>query len=325
MRKLNNIAVFAVSIILSSMMSAQNGEGVSDDLGRIELTAYVSDQVEFLDQISRNDLQRKLALAVNRHGNGGSIDNARFIITPNVNVLSKNVQASSPPRVSVVLDVGIFVGDGITGTKFSSGSIQVKGVGANETKAYLNAFKQLKPENKEFGRIITMAKPKILEYYNTRCDFILNEAEVAAAQNNFNLALLNLTTVPEVSRECYDRASERVATYYKRKIDSECETYLNHAKNIWNGDQSYEGATRAATILSSIDPSASCYREAILFSEEIGNRIRQIDDRQWKFEMRQQELDAEVEKASLSNTKELLKEFYANQPQTVMYNVRGWW
>ena len=68
----------------------------------------------------------------------------------------------------VVLDIGLYVGDGVSVTKFSSGSLTAKGVGSNEAKAYINAFKQIRPENKDFKAVIDAAKPKILEYHQHR-------------------------------------------------------------------------------------------------------------------------------------------------------------
>ena len=205
-----------VGLLLALLpLQAQNDFGTSDDLGRIQLTSYVSNQIENLPIVARNNLQSKLARAVNKYGLGGSTNNARFIITPNVSVLEKNVLATAPPRVVVVLDIGLFVGDGVSGTKFSSGSITAKGVGSNETKAYINAFKQLRPENKEFKSVIEAAKPKILEYYNTNCDFIVAEAQNQAAQNNFDMALLNLTTVPQVSKDCYSKVSALILSFSK--------------------------------------------------------------------------------------------------------------
>ena len=315
-----------VGLLLALLpLQAQNDFGTSDDLGRIQLTSYVSNQIENLPIVARNNLQSKLARAVNKYGLGGSTNNARFIITPNISVLEKNVLATAPPRVVVVLDIGLFVGDGVSGTKFSSGSITAKGVGSNETKAYINAFKQLRPENKEFKNVIEAAKPKILEYYNTNCDFIVAEAQNQAAQNNFDMALLNLTTVPQVSKDCYSKVSALIPEYYQKKIDTECNLKLNNARNVWNTDQNLDGADKAGIILSSIDPNASCYRDAVRLSNDIGKRVKDLTDREWKYILNQQKLDAQVEKASLDTAQKVLTTYFENQPQTLNYNVRGWW
>ena len=318
---------FALVAMLSVTRVAfsQNTLSSYDDLGRLELTSYVSDQIEYLPVVARNNLQSKLARAVNQYGLGGSTSNGRFIITPNVSVLSKNVIASAPASIAVVLDIGLFVGDGVSGTKFSSGSITAKGVGRTEAKAYINAFKQISPENKEFKRIIEQAKPKILEYYNTRCDFILNEAKVAAAQNKFDLALLHLTTIPEVSKDCYTQASALIPELYNQKIDNECLQKVNEARNAWSTDPSSAGAAVAGKILASINPNASCYKDAVKLSKEIGNRMYELTDRKWDYILKQQELNAEVQKASLETTRELMNAYFSNQPQTIMYNVHGWW
>lgn len=304
---------------------AQNSLSSYDDMQRIELTSYVSDQVENLPLVARNNLQSKLAQSVNKYGLGGSSANGRFIITPNVSVLSKNVVGTAPVRIAVVLDIGLFVGDGVSGTKFSSGSITAKGVGSNETKAYINAFKQLNPNNAMFKQVIEQAKPKILEYYNTRCDFIINDAKVAAAQNRYDLALQNLTTIPEISKDCYAEASALIPEFFSKKINVECTQLVNQAQNIWAANPTTEGANEAGELLSRINPAAACYGDAVKLSKAIGKRMQELNDRGWKYILKQQELDADVQKASLETTRELLSAYFSNQPQAVTYNVRGWW
>ena len=70
------------------------------------------------------------------------------------------------------------------GIKFASFSATVKGVGENETKAYMSALKNLKTNDPNYQDFIEKAKNKIVEYYNSKCDFIIKEAKALAVKVN---------------------------------------------------------------------------------------------------------------------------------------------
>ena len=116
----------------------------SEDMGRIVLAAYVPQQVDKMSDAARTMLTNKLSQIVAANGFGGSTMNERFIITANLVTLTKDLTATAPPMTALGLEVTFYIGDGIEGTKFASKSVQVKGVGTNETKAYIEAIKQIK-------------------------------------------------------------------------------------------------------------------------------------------------------------------------------------
>ena len=84
---------------------------------------------------------------------------------------------------SYTLAVTFYIGDGIDGLKYASYTSTVKGVGENTNKAYASALKNIKANDPNFSTFIQKGKTKIIEYYNSRCDFILKEANTLAAQN----------------------------------------------------------------------------------------------------------------------------------------------
>lgn len=321
MRNLNRIiAVISLSLI-GHFSNAQEDMAVLNDFDRIGIAPYVSEQVEYLPAGARSNLQSKLGQIITANGFGNSSYNTRFILTPNIQVANKNVVAGAPPRVAVTLDVHLFVGDGFEGTKFGSTTVTVKGVGSNENKAYINALQQLRAQTPEINRLISSAKQRILDYYNTQCDFILKEAEVAAAQNNYDRALYILTGVPSINNQCYQRATALIGPVYQQKIDRDCRVSLQNARNIWNTRQDYEGAMSAVQYLAAIEPSSGCFGDAQRMSNEIGQRVREIDDREWTFVLKDQDLQAR----KIDAARAVGVAYGENQPQNMTYNLRGWW
>ena len=231
------LCVFCFSIIGIS----QNSVGKSDDAARIALTAYVPDQIEGITPAVRANLANKLSQIASANGLAGSL-NSRFIITTNISVLTKDITSTAPPMHAYTVEVTLYIGDGIDGTLFSSQSVTLKGVGVNETKAYISALNGLKTKDPVYQTFIEKGKNKIMEYYNSKCDFILKDAQTCASQNKFEEAISKLTAVPEVFKACYDKAMDAVAPIYQKQIDRECKQRLMEATTAWNASQDLSSA-----------------------------------------------------------------------------------
>jgi hypothetical protein len=322
MRKL---AILTTLFALNIVLFAQNKQGKSDDAGRIALASVVSDQIEGLTPSAQSNLQNKLNQIATKSGMGGSSINNRFIITANVVVLTKDITATAPPMQSYALEVTLYIGDGIEGTLFSSTSVTLKGVGETETKAYASALKNLKVADPQYQSFIELGKNKIIEYYNDRCDFILKEAQMLASQNQFAAAIAKLVGVPEVCKECFEKAMDAVGPIHQQEIDRQCKSSLAEAQNIWNAGQDVNAANSAAYYLGGIDPNAACFADAQNFSKQIAKRIKELDQREWEFEMKQQQDDVDIQKAIIKAARDIGVAYGNNQPRNVTYNYRGWW
>lgn len=320
MKKINQkiaVAIFAL-ITLSSSCFAQ---AKSEDMGRIVLAAYVPQQVDKMSDAARTMLTNKLSQIVTANGMGGSAMNERFIITANLVTLTKDLTATAPPMTALGLEVTFYIGDGIEGTKFASKSVQVKGVGTNETKAYIEAIKQIKTNDPSYAAFIEEGKQKIIKYYETKCDFIIKDAKSLAGQNQLEEAIYKLSSVPDVCKTCYDKCLAAIAPIYKQKIDRDCKLKLAEATNTWNASQGYDAAASAGAILAGIEPQASCYPEAKALSAKIQKRVLEVDKREWNYVMKEQQQTSELIKAY----RDVGVAYGNGQPKSVTYNVNGWW
>lgn len=319
--------IFATLLFLgiNFNFSAQNSEEKSDDFSRIAIVPYVADQVENVPLSAKNNLQSKMAQILTANGIAGSTNfDSQFIITPNVSVLSKNVVSGAPPKVAIVLEVAFYIGDGISGVKFGSSAINVKGVGQNENKAYISAFKNIRSNNKQIKNLIDTSKKRILAHYNDGCDFIMKEAESLANQNKFDEALYNLTSVPVVSKECFNKAQTQIAIIYKQKMNRDCDMLLTMAMNAWNAGQDYDSAEKAGFYLNQIEPDSKCYSKVKNLANDIQKGVRETSDREWDFLENQQKNSAEIEKNRLITSREIALAYANNQPERI-YNIKGWW
>ena len=310
--------------VYSLLTYSQNNLGKADDAARIVLNTFIPDQVEGLTESAKANLSNKLSQIATKAGMGGSASNPRFLITANVVVLTKDITPTAPPMHAYTLEITFYIGDGIAGTKFASTSLTAKGVGETETKAYNAALKNLKVADPKYQTFIEDGKNKIIQYYNSKCDFILKEAEMLTSKNDYDSAIATLTAIPEVCKECYDKAMNAIGPIYKQQIDRQCKLDFAEAKNAWNVSQDASAAEQASIYLAKIDPNSSCYNDAQTFSNTIAKRINDLDKREWNFKMKQQQDNVDLQKATIKAARDIGVAYGNNQPK-VVYNVRGWW
>ncbi|WP_396209626.1 hypothetical protein [Flavobacterium sp.] len=323
---MKKIYILLLLITYSNVGFSQNNLGSSNDEARISLLAVFPQQVSKISEEAKAVLINKMNLITSKYGIGGSTAKQRFIITANVIELTKDITPTTPAIYTYNLQLTLYIGDGIAGTLFSSLPISLKGSGKSEAKAYIMALKGLDTNDPKYGAFIEEGKTKIIKYYNSKCDFLLKEAEMLTSKNEFDAAIATLTAIPEVCKDCYDRAMSAVAPIYKQQIDRQCKASLMEAKNAWNQSQDASGASAASNYLGQIDPNASCYSEAIALSNSIAKRIKELDQREWNFQMKQQQDDVDIQKATIKAARDI-GVAYGNGPKAnvVQYNVYGWW
>jgi hypothetical protein len=246
---------------------AQNNLGKSDDLARISIGAYIPEQAKTIPAEAKSLLNNKLNQITANRGLGGNSSTTRFIITANVNVISKDITPTAPPQHSLNLEVTYYIGDGVDGTLFATYSKSYLGIERSETKAYIDALSQIRPSDKGFNDFIEEGKTKIVEYYNTKCDFIIKDAQTAAGQKDFDGAIYKLMSVPDVCKDCYAKCMNAVPIIFRQKLEHECQVMIARAKTLIAQNQ-YD---QAAETLSPILPDVSCYPTADQMMREIND------------------------------------------------------
>ncbi|MDD7888112.1 hypothetical protein [Flavivirga sp. 57AJ16] len=310
MKKIIYIALFLVS---SFMVAQQNDNGIT-------LGAYIPEQAEGIPSYAQSMLKNKLGRIITENGISDNVYNSRFIITPNITVLSKNITGTAPTMVALTLDLTLYIGDGVAGNLFSSQSLQLKGVGTNETKAYMSALKMVKPKNPQIQSFISKGKAKIIDYYNTNCGLMVNKSQTLEAQNQFEEALFVLTSVPEAST-CFNTVKSKIRSLYTKAINRDCTIKLNEASAIWAANQDINAANEAGLLLSSIEPSASCFGQVKTLYSKIAVRVKELGDRDWNYALKVLEVKADTIQAA----RDVGIAYGENQPESMTYNVRGWY
>jgi hypothetical protein len=353
-----------LALLLISISTLQAySQAKLDDFGRVVLISHLPDNIN-LPAEAKGQLLNKLNQIASSNGMGGSQVNPRFIITASVNIGTKDIIAGPPQMIAQNIDLNLFIGDAITNTVFSNTILSLKGVGTNENKALIEAFKNINPRSKDLTTFIEEGKTKIVSYYTTQCDFIIKDAFVLVKQEKYDEAIYHLSLVPDVCKECYFKCLDTLARVYQQKIDADCKVKFNEAKVTWTAAQTPAGAEKAGDILSSINPMASCQAEVTVFINAIDAKLKADEKARWQFKMkqyadkiaaqkeqvriaeekgkrddiyrekqsqrdaiaqeRQSNRNFELDKIRVNSYREIAVEQARNQPKTVTYNNIYW-
>ena len=253
-------------LFITATVTAQNTRGKANDAGRIVLNTFIED-LEGVPAGALKMLKTKITQMAAKNGMGGSESFPRFVMSADIDILTQDITPTAPPKTALTLGVTLYIGDGIEGTVFATEYIELKGIGNNETKAYIQSFRALSPRNKKFNEFIETGKKKIIEYYNSRCDFILKEANTLADQKDFDESISKLVEVPEVCKDCYDKAMDLSTTIFKRKMENECQENMSKSNSLIAQDKWEE----AANPIVGYTPDMACYPDVKSLFTKIGN------------------------------------------------------
>jgi hypothetical protein len=257
--------------------------------------------------------------------NGFSISSksSRFVMTPNIQVISKEINGGAPITYLIKLEITFYIGDIVSGEKFSSTTIECVGVGPSEIKAFNQAIKNVNVNNVELKNSINMAFEFILNYYKKNCSLIVDQSLSLAFDRKYDEAIFNLISIPSSCEDCYSRGIDAVAMIYKSKVDYDCLNLLKQAKIIWMSEQTISGSVEVGKLLSKIDPSSQGYSEVLTFVNEIQQRVRELENKDWEYKW---ETEVVMKKDLLEVYRDIAVAHENNSPQ-IIYNTRivSWW
>lgn len=292
---------------------------LAQDNNKINLGAHIPQQVESIPAGAKRLLLNKLGKIITDNGISDDVSNSRFILVPNVSVLTKNITPTAPPKIAITLEITFYVGDGLAGNLFASETLTAKGVGTNELKAYTNAIGRIQTKSKALTGLIEKAKQEILDYYEMECQTVANRASSLEKQGRFKEALFTITNIPE-STTCFSKHDQKITSLYKKAIDEDCVEKLNLAQAIWTSNQDFKAANEAGVLLASIRPQASCFSKVQQLYSKISARVKEVSDRGWELTL----MEVDLTKTNIEAAREVGVAFGENQPQNVTYNTRGW-
>lgn len=293
------------------------------DANRVSLFAVVPEG-EIPDQAARN-LETRLTRAIAANGFSDNGYAVRFVLTAKVDVTSKDVVPSTPPRISQKMDVTFMVGDVVENKVYSTCTVSLAGIGTTETKAFISAFSKVDPNQQDLQGMLHEAKEKILAFYTSHCNEIITNARSLAGMQRYDEAVFRLMSVPNVCADCYKQCQDAAVSIYKQKIDAEGITLLNEAKTVWMKQPDAAGAQEVADIICRINPKAANYGEVQSFRNKVGQKLEAAAKQEWDFKMQQYEDSRAFKQSIVDACKAIGVAFGNGQPKNVTKTIVSKW
>lgn len=292
---------------------------------QLMVSPYLPEDMEGLTANNIKLLENRLGSIISQNGML-SAEGSRFILTMNWNVLEKEVISSGPTVVVYKLEVGLFLGDGMTGTKYASTTMTLKGAGNDEAKAVLKAMNGINAHKAEIGRLVKEGTSRIIAYYESNKNQIMTSAKSMMNQNNYEEAMWILSQIPqEVSY--YAEAQKMMVQAYRSQVNTNAAEQLQRARALWVASPSRENAEAVMALVGDIDPSSSSYAGAQSLMKEVKGRVKGLDDADRAEIMRQNAHERSMDRARINAVRDIAVAYAKSRPR-VIYNtriIRTWW
>ncbi|MDE5743940.1 MAG: hypothetical protein K2H62_06255, partial [Bacteroidales bacterium] len=110
----------------------------------IVLSVLLDDAEEIPTDAARY-LSNKLAQTITANGVGAFEGFSRFFITARLGLATRDIVPGPPAQIAENMEITLYIADYFDQKIFATTTINAKGVGTNESKAFINAVKNLNP------------------------------------------------------------------------------------------------------------------------------------------------------------------------------------
>lgn len=266
-----------ISVILAVLLSPLC---VNADNCNLHLMVAPMTQGEDVPDDVNEMLMSRLEVAITALGDiVASPDIDRFFVSGKISHLYKDVVPGPPMQHAMHSTLTLYIGDVINQKVYATTTLELRGVGTSETRAFVNAFRQLNAQNEKLTKFIKQGSQKVIDYYNKEYPNLIKQASQASSLHNYEQALSLLVLVPECC-EGYDKTSKLTLSIYDKYINYVGRKLLAEAKGAWATSPDAYGAEKAYVLLNQIDPDAACYKDA----EALHNEMKKVVKENWDFE-----------------------------------------
>ncbi len=293
MRYWNFLFGIIAAFLLVSGISVQQDDKTSG----IALNIIVPALQDDFNERDRTALQARVEQMASHYGIGGSNFNPDFVMVPTV-LIDDYETMGGGRRTLAKLEVILKIANAESKTTFATKAFKTSGVGDNKNEALSEAIKNLDTHNKKVENFINTAKEKIIQYYDSKCDKIINKAVSNAEMEKFKLAFSMLYGIP-AEANCRQSALDKIEEIFNQYQKVKCSKLLSAAQAAHGAGNMEKAAKRLALIPS----DSECSKKA----KKLANKME--DERIMKYKT-----EAEIKKLKVEAAREIALAFAKNQP-----------
>lgn len=186
-----------------------------------------------ISDASASLLYNRLNQAVSLNGLASTDNSNRFLLISTVSVLSIEPTTTTPVNYVAEIEITMFIVDNVKKLLMSQETMTKKGVSDNETKAVQEAIKSLKARDPKLKKMITVAKNRIIDYYNNECETVIETINAYLEMEMYDEALNELNAIPQIDAEldCYNNSIEILSKISKEQQESSNNNIKNDNPN----------------------------------------------------------------------------------------------
>lgn len=210
---------------------------------------------------------------------------------------------------------------------FGSMEIPLKGSGATNAKAAIDAIRKFSPTSSGIQSFIVGATHKADNYFVDNIDNIIDRAKMLAKSGDYDAGLALLWACPNIS-SIHSKVYSAMEQLYLSKQNKECADLITNAQTAYSLKR-YE---EAAALINEVDSESVCAEEATALAKQIGSEIRQTElreqqredkerERQYQSMERERERDYKLERRRISAIENVATAYIKNRRNIYHYYV----
>lgn len=307
-----------LSVFSNGYLYAQGSEQVQPSPMAISL--LMPPPSEKLDERTIQYLESKLNMLITNAGFSAMGNNHSFVMVPYLTLIDDNFVETGMSKIyQTKLEITLSVMQTDNNVLFSSFNATQSGSGETRTAALINAIGKLQNINtinsiKEF---LSTTNTKILNYYSSACEDIINKAEVYISTKEYDQAIGLLSTIPNSVKSCYAQAKYNIGVAYNLYQDQKCGQLLQQAKALIAQKAYGEGLK----LLGEISPTSTCGNNANSLIESTAKLISDKEKEEWDRYNLERKDAVEIEKLKINAIKSIAEAYYKAQIKRVRYTI----
>lgn len=287
----------------------------SSDIGKISLSIVMPENLEGLDDSNLSNLETKILDIVNQTGLSGTGYNNNFVIYPKFTILNTKVSKGMQNISFIDCQLSLFIKQVDNNMVFSTISKKLEGTGLDNQEAISNAIDNINTSDEDFSKFIEKGKSRIIQYYESKCNDLIVQADGLAKRQSYEEAITLLLSIPsEVS--CFSKVQSKTIEIYKNYQSFRCGGLLQQAQS----EAAQNDFSSSLSSLSQIDPSSKCGPEAKALMAKIEGKIDAANRQQFQAAMMVYKDQIQLEKQRINAARDIAVAYAKKRPKPVTNN-----
>jgi hypothetical protein len=302
-----------LALVICAIFIMSNVHADEDDfLGKITMSVVRDQQqTEPLLYNHITKVETKILSLISKFGISGQGYSSDFIITPRMEIYDENLQEGMQNLYVITIDLNLFAKQSSTGIVYSTYNQRLIGTGTSRNAAITSAINRINVNDKDAEKFILTTKNKIIAFYNSKCNEILAQADKYLGMNQFDEALVLLMSVPVEASVCFDRVKGKSIEVFKKQQQKNCQSQILLAKSQISGNNFWN----ALGILSLIDPTSSCFKEANTLISQTESKLDAQEKIEWTRERELYKDRITLEKFQIQAARDVAISYYQRKPE----------